>query len=283
MKPVTKASVKSVPKVPVKVVVPAKSAPKAPAKPAPKAPAKPAPKAPAKPAPKAPAKPVPKAVPAKPAPKAPAKPAPKAPAKPAPKAVPAKPAPKAPVKVVAPAKPTPVAVVAPAKPVPAKPAPAVPVEAPKIIKPVVGRNIDKSITEILSDLSWAKKLDAQKKRYLDQLLDLLNKMNAQFRDLSANSLEQGGFSTDDVGDMGNIQYTQDMNLRLMQEELESRTMICQAIERLYAGTYGTCVDCGCKIGEKRLEARPYAIYCIDCRERVEKEAAARSGFSYRMR
>jgi DnaK suppressor protein len=195
--------------------------------------------------------------------------------------VPATPAP-SPKVSVKPVSKVQVEVIASVKPVLAKPVLVAETVAVKVPKSVV-RNIDKNITEIMSDLSWAKKLDAQKKRYLDLLLDLLNKMNAQFRDLSANSLEQGGFSTDDVGDMGNIQYTQDMNLRLMQEELESRSMICQAIERLYAGTYGTCVDCGCKISEKRLEARPYAIYCIDCRERFEKDAAARSGFSYRMR
>lgn len=37
-----------------------------------------------------------------------------------------------------------------------------------------------------------------------------------------------------------------------------------AIERLAAGTYGTCANCGGAITIPRLEARPTATHCIDC-------------------
>ncbi|NDL56211.1 TraR/DksA family transcriptional regulator [Phytoactinopolyspora mesophila] len=37
-----------------------------------------------------------------------------------------------------------------------------------------------------------------------------------------------------------------------------------AIERLHAGTYGTCERCREPIGEGRLEARPVARTCIRC-------------------
>jgi RNA polymerase-binding protein DksA len=37
-----------------------------------------------------------------------------------------------------------------------------------------------------------------------------------------------------------------------------------AVERLDAGTYGTCVRCGQPIGEARLAARPVAVTCIRC-------------------
>ena len=43
-----------------------------------------------------------------------------------------------------------------------------------------------------------------------------------------------------------------------------------ALERVAAGTYGTCERCGEPIGEGRLEARPAARTCIRC-------AAGRSG------
>ena len=43
-----------------------------------------------------------------------------------------------------------------------------------------------------------------------------------------------------------------------------------ALERLDAGTYGTCVTCGKPIGEDRLEAIPYAAQCIECRSREER-------------
>ena len=37
-----------------------------------------------------------------------------------------------------------------------------------------------------------------------------------------------------------------------------------ALERLDAGTYGTCERCGAPIGDDRLEARPVARTCIRC-------------------
>jgi RNA polymerase-binding transcription factor DksA len=38
----------------------------------------------------------------------------------------------------------------------------------------------------------------------------------------------------------------------------------QALARLDEGIYGVCEKCGNSIGEKRIEALPYALTCIDC-------------------
>lgn len=43
-----------------------------------------------------------------------------------------------------------------------------------------------------------------------------------------------------------------------------------ALERIEAGTYGTCVRCGKPIAEERLEALPYAELCIECKREVER-------------
>jgi len=40
-----------------------------------------------------------------------------------------------------------------------------------------------------------------------------------------------------------------------------------ALDRLREGTYGTCMDCGIAISQKRLEAVPWARYCVTCQER----------------
>jgi DnaK suppressor protein len=47
-------------------------------------------------------------------------------------------------------------------------------------------------------------------------------------------------------------------------ELES------ARERLAAGGYGVCAQCGRPIGAGRLAARPTAALCIDCARRAER-------------
>lgn len=43
-----------------------------------------------------------------------------------------------------------------------------------------------------------------------------------------------------------------------------------ALERLQAGTYGQCTDCGVTIPPARLNAYPTAKRCIDCQALVEK-------------
>ncbi len=42
-----------------------------------------------------------------------------------------------------------------------------------------------------------------------------------------------------------------------------------ALERIQAGTYGTCTDCGVIIAPARLNAYPTAKRCIDCQALVE--------------
>jgi RNA polymerase-binding protein DksA len=43
-----------------------------------------------------------------------------------------------------------------------------------------------------------------------------------------------------------------------------------ALERIQAGSYGTCVNCGKPIAEDRLAAIPWATHCIDCKRLEER-------------
>jgi RNA polymerase-binding protein DksA len=40
-----------------------------------------------------------------------------------------------------------------------------------------------------------------------------------------------------------------------------------ALERMEKGTYGRCESCGAEIPPERLEARPVASLCVDCKKR----------------
>ena len=42
----------------------------------------------------------------------------------------------------------------------------------------------------------------------------------------------------------------------------------RALAKMDAGTYGTCERCGKPIGPERLEALPWAVLCIDCKQKV---------------
>ncbi|MDF2559319.1 MAG: molecular chaperone DnaK [Microbacterium sp.] len=41
-----------------------------------------------------------------------------------------------------------------------------------------------------------------------------------------------------------------------------------ALARVDAGTYGVCANCGKAIPEARLQARPFAEYCVTCAEKL---------------
>ncbi len=41
----------------------------------------------------------------------------------------------------------------------------------------------------------------------------------------------------------------------------------RALAKMNAGTYGTCERCGNPIGHERLEALPWALLCIDCKQK----------------
>lgn len=44
-----------------------------------------------------------------------------------------------------------------------------------------------------------------------------------------------------------------------------------ALERIFSGDFGTCMDCGDEIGVQRLYARPTATHCVTCKEGQEQQ------------
>ena len=58
--------------------------------------------------------------------------------------------------------------------------------------------------------------------------------------------------------------------RLRERERGLLNKINAALEKIGQATYGECEQCGEEIGLKRLEARPVAELCIDCKAEQEK-------------
>ena len=65
----------------------------------------------------------------------------------------------------------------------------------------------------------------------------------------------------------------DMALELRNRDRERKLIkkIEETIAKIDAGEYGYCESCGVEIGLKRLEARPTATLCIDCKELEERK------------
>jgi DnaK suppressor protein len=56
-----------------------------------------------------------------------------------------------------------------------------------------------------------------------------------------------------------------LELRTRDRERKLLRKIEEALDRIDHGEYGYCTDCGTEIGIRRLEARPTAVKCIDCK------------------
>jgi DnaK suppressor protein len=78
----------------------------------------------------------------------------------------------------------------------------------------------------------------------------------------------------DEMDLASSEYLQSFTFRLRGREKVFLDKIQKALEKLEAGSFGVCDECGDRISVKRLEARPETTLCIRCKEdqeRVEKD------------
>jgi DnaK suppressor protein len=65
----------------------------------------------------------------------------------------------------------------------------------------------------------------------------------------------------------------DIALELRNRDRERKLIkkINESLATIESGDYGYCESCGVEIGLKRLEARPTATMCIDCKELEERK------------
>lgn len=83
-----------------------------------------------------------------------------------------------------------------------------------------------------------------------------------------------GLTTGDrVHEEDQAQYSLEeaVSLRLNGLEYSQLRQIQEALDRLQLGEYGACLSCEEPIPPKRLEALPWAKYCVRCQEELADE------------
>lgn len=73
-------------------------------------------------------------------------------------------------------------------------------------------------------------------------------------------------------DDGSELFEREKNLAVQRTLEVSLQEVQDALARFDAGTYGVCANCGKPIAEKRLQAKPEALYCIECQAKMERRA-----------
>lgn len=77
-------------------------------------------------------------------------------------------------------------------------------------------------------------------------------------------------ATPDTGDEAVADLLADVGEAEVTRDLGELRMLEAALERVSAGSYGKCVDCGAEIPFERLRAQPGAERCVACQQRHEK-------------
>jgi DnaK suppressor protein len=97
----------------------------------------------------------------------------------------------------------------------------------------------------------------------DQIVKNISGVNEELSQL--NSLE-----LNDEGDHASVNNNSMVESAIVHQQEQELKEINVALAKISSGEYGICEMCEDDIGFQRLKVKPHAIYCIDCREIVEK-------------
>ena len=88
--------------------------------------------------------------------------------------------------------------------------------------------------------------------------------------LSGNDLSVDASETPDPVDLAVRNYSKNVMLAVSENESRQVVLINEALERIGDKEYGECQNCENPINPKRLDAVPWARYCLNCQELVEQ-------------
>jgi DnaK suppressor protein len=78
----------------------------------------------------------------------------------------------------------------------------------------------------------------------------------------------------DEGDLSQQHHEEWIFLNRNTIDMKLLREISGALHRIDGGTYGICMECEEPISAKRLDAVPWARYCVSCQERIAARIAA---------
>lgn len=110
--------------------------------------------------------------------------------------------------------------------------------------------------------------EAQRAHFKAMLLDWRSELMQEV-DRTVNHMKDEAANFPDPADRATQEEEFSLELRTRDRERKLIRKIDQTMERINQDDYGYCDACGIEIGIKRLEARPTAELCIDCKTLAE--------------
>ncbi len=119
-------------------------------------------------------------------------------------------------------------------------------------------------------------MNAKQRTHFRKILEALKSELSQDIDRTVHTMQDEATVFADPNDRASQESDMALELRNRDRERKLIKKIDETIAKIDAEDYGYCESCGVEIGLKRLEARPTATLCIDCKtldELREKQVA----------
>src|SRR5262245_19401990 len=97
-----------------------------------------------------------------------------------------------------------------------------------------------------------------------QLLDKRRQLEDEGGRCALYGKDPEGGATKDLGDQALNAYTREFQFELGSGDRRLLRDVLLALSKLDEGSFGQCERCGEAIAQRRLEALPFARYCIEC-------------------
>jgi len=106
----------------------------------------------------------------------------------------------------------------------------------------------------------------------NEILQYRKMLDAKHAELIATQHRPEGLSIERVADaMDEIVFANERDLLVenLNRQADLLSQVAEAFERTENGSYGACVECGDLISPKRLNAVPWAAFCLGCQEMAD--------------
>jgi DnaK suppressor protein len=108
------------------------------------------------------------------------------------------------------------------------------------------------------------------KSYRDRLMTRREGLVGLVHEAEKSSRERDSEATQDPADMAANAYNKELLMSMTENDRSMLNLIDEALNRIEKAEYGDCVNCGEAVQEKRLEAIPWARYCLKCQDMLER-------------
>jgi RNA polymerase-binding transcription factor DksA len=107
--------------------------------------------------------------------------------------------------------------------------------------------------------------------HYDRLRELRDQFLARQNELARDAAEEKPSFSTHMADAGTDAYDRDLALGVLSAEQDALYQVEQALDRIRQGTYGRCELTGRPIEKARLEAIPWARFCLAAERDLESE------------